>query len=145
MWADAARGTEMRRNTHMVNRKITSKNCHNVCALFCASFALASLLICAAALDACAQGIPPRVQILQTIKPIEHAPVSQVERLRMDIVNATDAQGRLNANKVANPGPYWLPPDREPGRTIVGPFPGKGVYWLPDVRTPGNTRVGPPR
>lgn len=70
---------------------------------------LLTVLICCASVETvAAQGIPPRSNVLQSYKPVATPPVSQVERLREDIINATNPQtGRLNVNRITTSRP-WL-------------------------------------
>jgi hypothetical protein len=83
--------------------------------------ALAFLLVGVATQDAWAQGIPPRVQILQTIKPIEPAPVSQVERLRLGIIDATNQYGQVDKSKLTRRYLWSLP--RISGQPLPGDQP----------------------
>jgi hypothetical protein len=82
---------------------------------------LTVLIFCASAETVAAQGIPPRSNVLQSYKPVATPPVSQVERLREDIINATNPEtGALSVNRITTSRP-WL----GAGQAVPGGAPAK--------------------
>lgn len=106
--------------------------------------------------EAGAQGIPRRVQTLQQIAPNAPEPDSQVQKLRDDIIRATDpATGALNARQLRKPpssrptlggeAPGVLGVDRPPSSRpdSGGVAPGITAADIPPSSRPGSGGVAP--
>jgi hypothetical protein len=91
-----------------------------------------------------AQQTPRRMDMLQLVRPVSPKPVSQVERLRQDIIQAINPRtGKIDPRVLdKSPGPSLKGPgwsmggavlDKSPGPTLPGPgwSPGGGVSDLP--------------
>jgi hypothetical protein len=84
----------------------------------------ANILCVAMAETADAQGIPRRSQVLQTYRPVADPPVSQVERLREDIIQATNpVTGTVNVRELRGPDLRGRPgsPYTGPQGAVSGP------------------------
>jgi hypothetical protein len=100
--------------------------------------AAAVLLCLLSEQEASAQTIPRRVDMLQTVQPLQKPPMFRVDRLRADIIDATNPQtGRVNV-RILRQHPGSAEPDLHgvsTGHRILGKHPGSAEPDLHGVST----------
>lgn len=99
----------------------------------------AAVLLCLLAeQNASAQTIPRRVDMLQTVHPVQTPPMFRVDRLRTDVIDATNAKtGKVNV-RILRQHPGSAEPDMRgvpTGHRILSKHPGSAEPGLQGTST----------